>query len=70
MEKAIRLPKKTFDIYETSALMAGGSSAGQYLDELGCTDLAELDQPKFILFFAKFLGGYEDSMRKAMDDLK
>jgi hypothetical protein len=67
MERAIRLPKKTFDIYETDALLAGGAVAGQYLDSIGQTDLAELDEPQFILFFAKFIGGYEDSMRKAFE---
>lgn len=58
------MPKKQFDIYETQSLQAGGEAAGAYMDSIGQTDLAELNQEQFLLFFAKFMGGYEDSMRK------
>lgn len=58
------MPKKTFDIYETESIKAGGAVAGQFLDSIGQTDLAQLDELQFLHFFTKFMGGYEDSMRK------
>jgi hypothetical protein len=69
MKEWVGMTKKSFDIYETAALADGGTAAGQYLDSINQTDLAELDQNQFTLFFAKFLGGYEDSMKKAMEAL-
>lgn len=58
------MSKKQFDIYETESMLKGGEAAGQYLDSIGQTDLAALNQEQFLLFFAKFMGGYEDHMRK------
>lgn len=58
------MPKKTFDIYETESLQAGGVVACQYLDSIGQTDLAELTKEQWLLFFTKFSSGYEDKMRK------
>lgn len=60
------MPKKLFDMYEADSIMEGGAKAGQYLDSIGKTDLAELDEDQFRAFFVKFLGGYEDSMKSAM----
>lgn len=60
---------KSFDIYETAALMAGGQKAGEFLDTIGKTDLAELNQDQFVHFFAKFMGGYEDKMKKAFEEV-
>lgn len=61
------MPKKQFDIYETAAMQAGGEKAGQFLDSINQTDLAELDQAQFLHFFAKFLSGYEDAMKNAFE---
>jgi hypothetical protein len=60
---------KSFDIYETESLQKGGEAAGQYLDSIGTTDLAELDQAAFLCFFAKFLGGYEDNMKRVFGEM-
>jgi hypothetical protein len=64
IKEAAALPRKSFDIYETQSLQAGGIVACQYLDSIGQTDMAELDANQWLLFFTKFSGGYEDSMRK------
>ena len=64
MEDVIKMPRKTFDIYETESILAGGAVAGQYLDSLKETDLAKLGTEQFLLFFTKFAGAYEDHMRK------
>lgn len=64
MQEVEQLSKKKFDIYETEALQAGGEAAGAYIDSLGHTDLARLDQATFLCFFAKFMSGYEDKMKK------
>jgi hypothetical protein len=63
------VPKKKFDIYESESMMAGGAVAGQYLDSIGQTDLAALSEDQFRLFFAKFMGGYEDSMKKVFEGM-
>lgn len=60
------MPKKLFDMYESDSIMEGGAKAGQYLDTIGVTDLAELTEDQFRAFFVKFLGGYEDAMKSAM----
>ena len=63
------MTKKQFDIYETESMLAGGQSAGQFLDTIGVTDLAELNETQFVHFFAKFLGGYEDAMKKTFQSM-
>jgi hypothetical protein len=63
------LSKKQFDIYETESLQAGGEVAGAFLDTIGQTDLAELNQEQFLHFFAKFMGGYEDNMKKTFEGM-
>lgn len=63
------MTKKQFDIYETASLQAGGEAAGAYLDSIGITDLAELDQTQFLAFFAKFMVGYENSMKKVFEGM-
>jgi hypothetical protein len=65
-----KMVKKQFDAFETESMMNGGAIAGQYLDSINQTDLARLSESQFILFFAKFMGGYEESMRGAMQRLK
>lgn len=64
------MPKKIFDMFESDSIMEGGAAAGQYLDELGTTDLAELDEHQFRAFFVKFLSKYEDAMKTAMRRLE
>lgn len=64
------MARKTFDAFETESMLAGGAKAGQYLDSIGITDLARLSETQFIAFFAKFMTGYEVSMRGAMERLK
>lgn len=63
------MPKKIFDIYETSALRAGGVAACQYLDSIGKTDMAELDESEWLLFFTKYAGTYENKMKTAFEEL-
>jgi hypothetical protein len=69
MQEAASLTKKQFDIYETHAMQKGGEAAGAYLDSIGQTDLAELNQFQFVGFFAKFMGGYEDAMKTAFEEM-
>jgi Family of unknown function (DUF6511) len=64
------MKKTTFDVYETDALLAGGAAAGQYLDSINQTDLAELTKDQFMLFFATYAKEYEAAMRTAMQRLK
>lgn len=50
---------------ESAALAAGGDQAGQYLDEIGKTDLATLTGDEWGAFLAKVLEGYSTHMREA-----
>lgn len=52
------------DRYEEQALEDGGNAGGQYLDEIGKTDLAALDEHEWGTFLGKVLVGYADSMRE------
>lgn len=63
------MQKKQFDIYETDSILKGGQKAGEFLDAIGKTDLAELNADQFTHFFAKFLSGYEDNMKKSFEEL-
>lgn len=69
MEDAIKMPRKQFDIYETEALQAGGVAACQYLDTLGTTDMAELSQEQWLLFFTKYAVGYASAMKTVFEGM-
>jgi hypothetical protein len=63
------VPKRIFDIYETTSLRAGGVAACQYLDSIGKTDMAELTEVEWLLFFTKYAGAYEDKMKNSFEEL-
>lgn len=58
------MARKQLDEYERRALEDGGNAGGQYLDEIGKTDLASLDEEEWGTFLGKVLQGYTDSMRE------
>lgn len=63
------MTKKRFDLYESDSMLKGGQVAGEFLDSIGVTDLASLDKKQFVFFFAKFLSGYEDAMKKVFEGM-
>lgn len=63
------MSRKQFEIYETEALQAGGVAACQYLESVGQTDMAELTQEQWLLFFTKYAVAYEKKMKTVFEDL-
>lgn len=61
---------RDMDIYEQNALMDGSTKAGQYLDSIGETDLAKLEEGQFYEFFCRFMEGYEHTMRTSFEATK
>lgn len=58
------MPKRQLDDYEQQALEDGGNAGGEYLDSIGKTDLAELDEEEWRTFLGKVLQGYAEGMRE------
>jgi hypothetical protein len=64
LPKVYHMARKQLDDYERRALEDGGNAGGEYLDELGKTDLAQLAPEEWSRFLALVLTGYADSMRE------
>ncbi|WP_435018473.1 DUF6511 domain-containing protein [Tundrisphaera sp. TA3] len=52
------------DEKERIALLAGGRMGGEYLDSLGVSDLAALDDGRWLQFLRCVVGGYADAMHQ------
>lgn len=64
IKKVYHMPRRELDHYEEQALEAGGNAGGEYLDELGKTDLAALEDYEWREFLRRVFVGYADGMRK------
>lgn len=64
LQKAYHMPKRQLDDFERRALEDGGNAAGAYLDEIGKTDLADLEPHEWSRFLSLVMTGYADSMRE------
>jgi len=64
LPKVYHMPKRQLDDFERRALEDGGNAAGAYLDEIGKTDLADLDEFEWSTFLSRVFIGYADSMRE------
>lgn len=58
------MPQAKLDDFERIAALAGGSDAGAYLDEIGITDLAMLDELQWQEFLRRVVAGYEHELRR------
>lgn len=70
VRKVYFMSTKTFDIYESQALIKGGEAGGEVLESLGKTDLAELQQTEWVQFLAAVLKGYSKAMRDSLESGK
>lgn len=59
----LNMAAKKLDMYEQKALRLAGEEAGEYLDQIGKSDLAKLTEPEWHNFCEKMLTGYERNMR-------
>jgi hypothetical protein len=56
------MPRKKLDNFEQKALRAAGDQAGAYLDSIGKTDLATLDEVQWVAFLRKVVDGFGDAL--------
>jgi hypothetical protein len=62
-QKVLTMPAKKLDAYERKARQIASDEAGEYLDQLGKTDLAKLSETEWITFNEKIIFGFERAMR-------
>lgn len=65
--KADVMSKGTRDVYEQRALKVGGEAAGAYLDSIGKTDLADLDEVQWMSFLRKMFDAYSHELSKQIE---
>jgi len=51
------------DERERVALLIGGRDAGEFLDSIGVTDLARLDDKQWLQFLRCIVGGFQTAMQ-------
>lgn len=66
--KANTLPPRAFDACEHDAIDDAMVALGQFLDEVGTTDLATLDASNFKLAGNRMIRAFGDSMRRRIAD--
>lgn len=64
IKKVYHMPRRELDRYEEQALEAGGDAGGAYLDSIGKTDLAALEEDEWKEFLRRVFVGYTDGMRE------
>ena len=62
--KANLMPEREFDKCEHDAIDDAMVALGQFMDEVGTTDLAELDETNFKLAGNRMIRAFGDSMRR------
>ena len=68
--KATTVPRAEYDRYEQIALQEAGAVAGEYLDSIGKTDLATLDEAEWIIFLRKVIDTFGDDLAKRVAELE
>lgn len=63
-----QMPKTKLDPFEQIALDEAGNEAGAYLDSIGQTDLAALNEEEWLIFRKTLLEGFGSSMRRQIDE--
>lgn len=64
LPKVYHMPKRQLDDFERRALEGAMTFAGDLLEKIGKTDLAEFDEAECLQFCERILIGYADSMRE------
>lgn len=58
------MPQRDLDALEFAAAQEAGEAAGGYLEKLGTTDLARLNQDQWFEFLRLIVTGFEETMRR------
>lgn len=66
-ERAYRMPRKELDLIEQKALQDAGDAGGAYLDGIGKTDLARLDEVQWVTFLRTTLDTFGKSLAKRLE---
>lgn len=73
--ECIQIAKDSFDMRQLDfnrldelATQEGGNEAGQYLDAIGKTDLAQLTEQQWQEFCRKMVGGYRLALKTKLKD--
>jgi hypothetical protein len=66
--RTYQMRQQEFNRVEEMATVEGGNEAGQYLDEIGKTDLATLTELEWQTFCRKLVGGYRVAMKTTLRD--
>lgn len=61
--KVANMSQKQLDAYEKKARRIASEEAGEYLEQIGITDLAKLSEDQWITFNEKIIIGFERAMR-------
>lgn len=61
--EVFHMPAKDLTTMEVLALREAGSAAGEYLDSLGKTDLAQLSADEWFIFLERILNRFGEEMR-------
>ena len=62
--KVYAMPDTMLDAYEIGSVLEAGRDAGAYLEEIGKTDLAQLDAGEWREFLRLIVTGYEQALRR------
>lgn len=62
------MPEKSLDAFEARARHEAGENAGAYLDEIGVTNLEQLNVEQWQAFLDKVIMGFEVSMRRQLTE--
>ena len=63
-KEVFAMPQGHLDAYEIGAALEAGAVAGEYLEEIGTTDLAELTAEQWREFLRRIVVGFEHALRR------
>ena len=66
--RAYGMAKDKLEAYEQRAGMSAGDKAGQFLDEINKTDLAELTREEWEEFIGRIIIGFQSEMRRLIEN--
>lgn len=61
---------RNFDPYEKTARREAGDKAGEFLDSIGKSDLAEMSEEEWLTFLTTVIHGFGESLRAQVAELR
>ena len=66
--KVYGMPSEKLVAYEKKAALSAGDAAGQFLDEIGKTDLAAMSQDEWHEFLGHIVLGYQSELQRMIQE--